>query len=339
MQRLKYLVTGMLAAVLLTGCGQTVIETLNVPQDPGFNAPGTGRSVVILPFADYSGGDSIESAYRRNLIVSESLTDRFVANGFSLPVEEDVFKYLVEQDIISVAQYGGSKSSSLTYELKDTDWSPKMISVLEGYVTSQEKEMAENAVSSPGTHGLTTTAIAKIGREFDADYVVRGRILEFKTRNEANWAPWKMGLLPFVGQGVNQVFLGFADSESYDIQNSKITGATIGSIIGYKSSNWPWGDGDTVLGMSGGDTANAILWGAVGGALADENRGKVDQAVVQLRIWVQEAATGNVVWTNRVRVQVAPETVFADNQYDILFNSAIEKGVSTLVENFVSYGL
>jgi len=69
------------------------------------------------------------------------------------------------------------------------------------------------------------------------------------------------------------------------------------------------------------------------------NSGKIDQAVVQLRISVQEAATGNVVWTNRVQVQISPESVFADSQYDILFDQAIEKGVSTLIDNFVTYGL
>ena len=58
-----------------------------------------------------------------------------------------------------------------------------------------------------------------------------------------------------------------------------------------------------------------------------------------MRIWVQEAATGNVVWTNRVKVQVSPESVYADNQYDTLFDSAITKGVTSLVDNFVTYGL
>jgi len=54
---------------------------------------------------------------------------------------------------------------------------------------------------------------------------------------------------------------------------------------------------------------------------------------------VQEASTGNVVWTNRVDVKVSPETVFADSQYDALFDQAINKGVETLVDNFVTTGL
>jgi hypothetical protein len=69
-------------------------------------------------------------------------------------------------------------------------------------------------------------------------------------------------------------------------------------------------------------------------------QGPVDgEGAVQMRMWVQEAATGNVVWSNRISVQVSPESVLADNQYDTLFNTAIEKGVTTLVDHFVTYGL
>ena len=53
MNRLKYLIIGILALVL-AGCGQTVVETLNVPEGAGPNAPGYGKRIVILPFADYS---------------------------------------------------------------------------------------------------------------------------------------------------------------------------------------------------------------------------------------------------------------------------------------------
>jgi hypothetical protein len=51
-------------------------------------------------------------------------------------------------------------------------------------------------------------------------------------------------------------------------------------------------------------------------------------------MWVQEASTGQVVWTNSAMVRVAPETVFSDDQYDDLFNTAIDKGMTSLVESF-----
>lgn len=339
MERLKYFLLGVLA-LTLTGCGQTVVETLNVPETPGYNAPGSGKTAVILPFADYSNGNDIASAHRRNMMVTETLTDRLVATGFGLPIQEDVFEFLVAENIIGLMPYENIRSNSLNYEMAG-DWSPEMKVEIQRYIDMQNVEMANGATGNPGTHGLTKNTVAKIGRYFDADYVVRGRILEFKTRDEATWAPWKKGLLPFINNGTQRILFGFADSDTYDELNSKITGGILGARIGYESANWPWGDGDTILGISGGADANAILWGGVGWAAGGQlhKSGKVDQAAVQLRIWIQEAATGQVVWTNRISVKVSPESFLADNQYDTLFNQAIEKGISTLIDNFIVYGM
>jgi len=335
MERLKYFLLGVLA-LTLTGCGQTVVETLHVPENPGPNAPGYGKTVVILPFADYSKGDNLESAHRRNMMVTETLTDRLSANGFGLPIQEDVFQYLVAENVIGLMSYESTRSSSIENELSN-DWSNEMKGILRHYANQHSLQRSNDALDSPGTHGLTSQTIAKIGRSFNADYVVRGRILEYKTRQDTEWVPWKKGILPFINNGANRIAFGFASSEDYDETNHMLTGGILGGTIGYNVGS-PWGEGDEILGISGGDTANAILWGGVGmfaGKQAFQNR--VDQAAVQLRIWVQEAATGNVVYTNRVRVLVSPESVLADNQYDTLFNKAIEKGVTTLVDNFVIY--
>jgi hypothetical protein len=338
MERLKYLLLGILA-LTLTGCGQAVIETLNVPETPGYNAPGSGKTAVILPFADYSNGDDIASAHRRNLMVTETLTDRMVAVGFALPVQEDVFQYLVTENIIGIMPYEAMKSPSLQYELSG-DWSDTMKTEIQHYIRQQNMEQTNGASGNPGAHGLTPKTIAKIGRYFNADYIVRGRILEYKTREDTEWAPWKKGILPFINNGANRILFGFAESDSYDQLNHQFTGAILGAKIGYEN-DYPWGNGDEILGISGGSDANSILWGGVGyGAGKSLYRsGRVEQAAVQLRIWIQEAATGDVVWTNRISVKVSPESFLADNQYDVLFNQAIEKGVATLIDNFVIYSL
>ncbi len=337
MDRLKYLVIGFLA-LILTGCGQTVVETLNVAEGPSPNAPGIGKSIVILPFADYSEGN-LESARRRNMAINESLTDRFISNGFGMPIQEDVFDYLVKEEVILLASYQSSDTDSLDVELNGV-WSESMKEEIRFYKNQVNMEKAKQADTSPGTHGLTTKKVAKIGRHFNADYIVRGRILEFKTRQDPSWAPWKKGLLPFVNGGTSKILSGFASSDAYDERNEILTGALLGGIIGYNNATLPWSDGKALWGMADG-TANTVFWGAVGGGLGkvSHTSGKIDQAAVQMRVWVQEAATGNVVWTNRVRVLVSPETVFADKQYDTLFNKAIEKGVDTLVNHFVTYGL
>lgn len=334
MDRLKYLITGILA-LLLAGCGQTVVETLHVPDSPGYNAAGSGKSIVILPFADYSQGN-LESAQRRNMRITESFTDNLSSVGFGLPIQEDVFDYLVAQKVITLAAYESANTGSLAVELTN-DWSDTMKGEIQRYKAQVEAEAANKSTSSPGTHGLTTKMVSKIGRHFNADYIVRGRILEFKTRDEASWAPWKKGILPFINGGASRILGGFASSDQYDERNEALTGMMIGGILGYGSGTWPWDKTESVLGRTGQD-ANTVFWGASGYGLGkvSHSSGKIDQAVVQMRVWVQEAATGNVIWTNRIRVQVSPESFFSDKQYDRLFNSAIEKGVATLVDNFVT---
>ncbi len=338
MQKFKYLLY-LLSAVILTGCGQTVIETLKVADPPDPYARGNGRTMIILPFADYTEADDLAGAYRRNLAVTEALTDNLVKNGFAMAVQEDVFGYLADEEIINVEAYGGGMSESLAFELSN-GWSGAMKQVLRGYAQQQKYSSAQNVSDAPGTHAIDQQAIAKMGRKFSADYVMRGRILEFKTRQEATWEPWKRGILPFISGGTSRIFNGFASSDAYDARNEALAGALYGGVIGYNNATFPWDGDNSILGMVDGST-NAIFWAATGGALGmvANSSGRVDQAVVQMRIWVQEASTGQVVWTNRIRVQVSPESVFADNQYDTLFNQAIDKGVSSLVDHFVAHGL
>lgn len=338
MKRLKCLLIGILA-MSLAGCGQTVVETLNVPVKAGENAPGKGMTALILPFADYSYGDNIASAHRRNLKVTETLTDHLVSNGFGLPVQEDVFFYLVDQNVISLIPYEEANSTSLTNELSG-DWSSQMKAEIRKYITHQQVAKDNKVAASPGTHGLTSKTVAKMGRKFNADYIVRGRILEYKTRQEATWAPWKKGILPFITGGTSQILYGFAGSEQYDEWGQMTAGAAVGALASdVSSANFPFGNDDIISGSA--ITGNEIAWGLIGAGLGKmaHNAGRTDQATVQLRMWIQEAATGNVVWTNRIQVQVSPESVFSDAQYDVLFDQAIEKGVSTLIDNFVSTSL
>jgi len=335
MNRLKYLIVGILALVM-AGCGQTVVETLHVPEGPSQNSPGYGRSVVILPFADYSFAGNLNASYRRNLQVTESLTDQFSANGFMTSIQEDVYRYMIEQNLINVVAYEEVKAESLRNELSG-EWSSSMKGIIKGYILEQEAEGSNKSISAPGTHGLDESTVAQIGRRFNADYIVRGRILEYKTREDPTWEPWKKGLLPFLLQGTSRIAVGVAGSDTYDRYGQMTAGAAWGALIGYDTV-WPF-DGNTLFGASSA-TSNAIFWGAAGAALGDmTSNSKTEQAVVQMRIWVQEAATGNLVWTNRIQVAVSPESVYADQQYDALFNSAIEKSVSTLIDNFVTYGM
>jgi len=314
----RHLLTGLLA-LFLGGCGTTVHESLKVQQPAVNNAVGSDRTIVILPFADYSNADNIETAYRRNLFVSENVTDQFVKYGFHLPVQEDVFLYLADQNIINIVSYQNSKTKSLEDEM-NKDWSDAMKAHLQSYI--DESRRSNSSTSDVGTHGLTQQEIVKIGRHFSADYIVRGRIIQYKDRQDPSWNPVKKGVIPFVTGVTNRVAFGQAESAKYDEFNETLAGGAVGA---------------TISGLTDGNLNHAIAWGAAGALLGNMayHSGRIPQAVVQLRVWVQDAYTGNVVWTNRVDVKVSPESVLADYQYDALFEKATEKAITTLVDDFV----
>ncbi|HDO29462.1 MAG TPA: hypothetical protein ENG79_00175, partial [Desulfobacteraceae bacterium] len=129
----RYLLYGLLA-LLVSGCGQTVKESLKVqPQ----STVGADKTVVVLPFADYSYADNLETAYRRNLFIMADLTDQLVSNSFHLPVQEDVFRYLVDQKIINVVSYANKQDSVMQSELED-EWSAPMKAELRRYMELSE---------------------------------------------------------------------------------------------------------------------------------------------------------------------------------------------------------
>ncbi|MFN2355407.1 MAG: hypothetical protein ABR512_12915 [Desulfopila sp.] len=334
MQRLKF-VSLIVFALMLTGCGQKVDERINLRYE-AIDAPGMGRSLVILPFADYTSSNDLASAYRRNLLLNESLIDNLAAQGFAMPVSEDVFRYLVDQGIVKMAGYDDNTNVSLKNELNN-DWSGVMKNRIRHYLRQQQ--ISQSSVEgSPGTHALSAKEVAKLGRQFGADYIVRGRLLEYRTRQDATWDPSRRGILPVFFGGTSQALFGFTGADSYDTVNQMVAGGMLGVGIG-DVSNWPMDDSRFLAGSNLEDQQAG--WGVIGGYLAKRSAksGNVDQAVVRVRMWVQEASSGQVVWTNSAMVRVAPKTVFSDSQYDDLFSTAIDKGVTSLVDSFVHVAL
>ena len=98
----KFFLYGFLA-LLVSGCGSghSVTGTLHIPDAPAAGAVcATDKTVVLLPFADYSSGDDVLSVYERSRSVTESLTDKFAGKGFKMPIQEDVTRYLVDASIM-----------------------------------------------------------------------------------------------------------------------------------------------------------------------------------------------------------------------------------------------
>jgi len=343
-----------LLAILVSGCGsgQAVTETLHVAETSSSpTVCATDKTVVVLPFADYSSGDNVVSVHVRSRNVTEALTDKFVAKGFKLPVQEDVTQYLVDKNIIQMAS--NVIYSTIEKEL-DGEWHPIVKDEIRGWIeadkisNSAKSGPSSNPLAAPGTHALDKRTVANIGKRFNAEYLVRGRIIEYDLQKEHTWQMKKIGILPFFVKGAKQAAFGFAKSEEYDNLDAMALWGLAGAIIGYNADSpvdpnksKTFIDGSDIVTKNSGDSSNAEFWNAaiwgVGAAtmahLAMQS-GVVPEAVVQLRIWVQDTSTGDVVWTNRAEVRVAPESIYGDKRSEEMFETAVNNATTLLIDDF-----
>jgi hypothetical protein len=158
----------------------------------------------------------------------------------------------------------------------------------------------------------------------------------------------KIGVLPFIVKGTKQAAFGFAKSEEYDNLDAIALWGLAGAIVGYnagspvddKKSKTTIDGGNLVKKSSGdssnADTWNAVIWGAGAASIAHlaMQSGVTPEAVVQLRIWIQDTNSGDVVWTNRAEVRVAPESIYGDKRSKEMFNTAVNNAATLLIDDF-----
>lgn len=332
MPAIKSLAIGFMA-FMLTGCGQLISEKLAV-SDSNRMPTCTGKKVVILPFADYSYSEDAERAFSRNLKIMENLNARLSENGFRSPIQEDLVQYLEDSGIIKIGTplaSAGQPGYVQNLISKDGSWSPEMRKELTLIASSGNGQI--NADNRSKGIALDQAALAKIATNFNADYIIRGRITQFELDDESTWNPLKRGLFPVVFGGSNRAFFGVTNSEDYDMLGAAISGGLIGGAIGTQTS-MPYDSSEKI----NPQRFNFSTWGLGAAALGymSSKGGHANQAVMQLRLWVQDPKTAEVVWTNCIKVQVKPQTIFAETREDKLFDTAISKAVSALVKDFVA---
>lgn len=317
MSALRLFVIGFLAFAV-SGCGQLVTERLALSNSaPAPNCP-INKKLVVMPLADYSYNENVQVAFQRNLAIMENLTDQLVANGYQLPAQEDLLNYLITQNII---RGNGNKSQPhLDREIQGGYFSPAMKKELEALISAEEG----GTNNPPQTIALDQKTLAKIAEDFNAGYIMRGRIIAFELGEENTWNPLKKGVLPVIIGGGSRAILGVAKSESYDILNQMVVGAALGATLNSNINS----------DSSGLSSSSATLAGSGVGLLASQSRG--NEAKFQIRLWVQSPENGQIIWTNRVEVKVKPQTIFADSSADNLFKIAIEKAVSALISDFAT---
>ncbi len=347
-----------LAAILfpfVTGCGQIVQESV-APIDSGRSqmAGYTKPGIVVLPLADYSTGKRPDYSLRRQLKIYEALNYHLASNGFYVPMEEDVMQTLVNMGIIKVVKAPSSVHKRSYQALKaeiGTGWSDEMQATIDQVIQANQAINEGSEKLEVTKIGLEPYHIKEIGRRFGADYVLRGRIVEYEVRQDKSLNPFRQGMLPFFFNTTSQTLFGFPQSEKYDLWHDMAVGGALGAMLG-SSANHPFNEpsrktkisghprfGSVTTSTSGGydkaEAYNALFWGGAvaGSAYLASKGGQVNQAVVQISLALQDAHTGAIVWANRVEKVVQPESVWADPSVRKQMDTAVEAAVKSLTDD------
>ena len=321
---LKGFLVGISVLIFSVSCSQVAKETVSpVTTNP---AGGQFKKVVILPFADYTDISSPYQHWRRNALVLEAMQDEFYRAGYISEVEEDVVQYLIDQGVIQSVDDLWKGTAYLDREL-DENWSEEMKEEIEGVIMQvmAAREARRKYGQAQQLIALDTGMIKQIGENFGADYIVRGRIMEFRAAQEDTYNPFKTGIVSFIFKTGNRMSFGVSEAELYEMISKAGAGAAGASVMAFQFTNHAW-------------PVHTTAWGAVGagvGILAHKG-GKVPDATVQVRVLVQDARTGEVIWLNRAETRVVPQTAFAEHDRNILFAKAINETARSLVDNFVT---
>ncbi len=301
------------ALTFLTACGYTVKENLAPVSPP--SAAQTLPKVVILPFADYTSSSPYET-WQKNVLIMEALQDEFLKAGFATVPYEDVVQYLIQKGIIKQTGAPVTSGSNVLYRELAGDWSPEMKKEI--WKAIEQNQEAQGV--APETKPLDRKALVDLGEAFGARYVVRGRIIAFSDARYPALNLLKSGVVPFVFQLGSRTIFGVADSQSYELLNQAATGALLGAGVWWLSAD------DAAVGAGIGAATGAVY----------AHTGKVSQARVQLRLLIQDASTGEVVWSNRAEIEISPESVFASQDGEKLFAKAVNEAARVLVADFAS---
>ncbi len=347
----------LLIIFLVSGCGQQVKDSISPISTTMQPEEGRGR-IVVLPFADYTMGKRLDDSLRRQVKIHEALIYRLAQYGYYTPVEDDVMQFMIDRGIITLLNEPVIDDSvsrrALEREL-EYGWSNKMQEQIRAIMIQNDLANAPQQRFTMEKVGLTKSTVKQMGRYFGADYILRGRIVEYDLRQGGQLNPIQQGILPFFFDWSSSLVFGVAKSENYDLWQDMSIGAAMGAGLGSMAET-PFNSehtdttttthginprlAQTVTSTTTGGYAdaalyNATIWGAAGAAAAymASKGGKIPQGVVQLSLALQDARTGHVIWANRAEKVVEPVSAWADPSERKQIDLAVEEAARVLIED------
>jgi hypothetical protein len=331
------------------------------------------KRVAVFPFADYSHQQDFMGidAWGGNNKIVEEITDHFVTHGISVSVQEDVNTLLVDYNVIRPINkdkyliYGtveedldenARQIGTPEYEVENYEHSPTMVNELNRIINRQTKKQrieSYSPVIQGATVGLSKEVVTELGQMLGVDLIIRGRIIEYGYKDVGTLNPLYRGFVPVFIDAVKDTLFGATNSYGYDNDLEDIENILIGAGLGYgigsqiTSSSVSRGTARTggiitrEVGTSRRSTDDNALEGAGIGALsgwmASQHPKKAKRsAVVQVRIYAQDARTGDVLWSNRAEIEYTPcsNFAYADTHPKVMFDKAVKQGIKSLMENF-----
>jgi len=348
--------------VCLASCGQKIKDSV-APLNTSVQYPNSAaKQIVVLPLADYTMGIRPDDSLRRQVKIYEALMYRLAEKGFYVPLKEDVVQYLVDLGVIQIIGKPSIRSSnsygSITEEL-GSEWSDVMQEEIQKLVVVNEQSAKSKQRYEVTRVGLDPGTIQQIGRRFGADYILRGRVVEYEVREGNTLNPIQIGVLPFFFDTSSALLFGFAESEQYDLWQDLTVGAGLGALLGsHAETPFTAPNKETSIITSGDHPRfatqtesvsyhggyenhagyNAAVWGAAGASAAylASKGGQVPQAVVQISLALQDASDGRVIWANRAEKQVEPLSMWADPAVRTQIDKAVEEAAGALIINLAN---
>ena len=354
----KVILAAFCALFMLSGCGQKVKESVRAIDSTTIRNPYPCPKIVMLPFADYSTGKHVDDSLRRQVKVQNAISHKLASKGYYLPVEEDVVQYLIDLGVITLIEgpsMDSAKARRNFYRELGSGWSNDMEKEIRQVLLANEMANGPREEFKINRIGLNKNVIKQIGDYFGADYVLRGRIVEYEMREGQQLNPLQQGILPFFFDWTSSAIFGVAQSDQYDLWQDLAIGGSMGAGLG-SQANTPFNgpsESTKVVGShprfahvvtetSGGyehsAAYNAGVWGAAGMAAAylAAKGGHIPQAVVQISLALQDPETGEVVWANRVEKQVEPVSMWSDSTDRTQMDLAVEEAARTLLQDLTN---
>ncbi|MCP4714585.1 MAG: hypothetical protein GY868_05655 [Deltaproteobacteria bacterium] len=331
------------------------------------------RNVAVFPFADYSHQqDQMPTdTWGGNIKIIEEITDHLIAHGLTVAIQEDVNTLLVDQNIIRPLDKDkylipgsyeeeddtSSKVGTPEHEIANYEHSPDMQMEIMNIIKRNKKSAKPKVSNSPilqgATVGLTRDKVMELGQHLNVDLIIRGRIIDYGFKDIGTLNPLFRGVIPVAIDSVKDLFFGATGSYGYENDLEGLENVLVGAALGYAIGNnivsTSTSQKSSLVGplvtrrVSTGDrnhddnAAEGAGVGALAGWMASQHPKKAKRAaVMQVRIYAQDAHNGNVLWSNRVEMEYTPKSNFAhqENHPRVMFERVIKEGVKALMDSF-----